>query len=147
MLLRFGCCLPSEPPLLYTLSGRSARPLLPQFSFLGTILSAVFGWREFQIESHLEGMREYGRFAASIGRPSDFYKKEHINVDVADEIAIMQGWDLGWKEFRDLPKEQQALSAEQNRRAPPQPLFDRSAPASHTDSQNHRGKQSARRTE
>ena len=115
--------------------------------FLGTILSAVFGWREFQIESHLEGMREYGRFAASIGRPSDFYKKEHINVDVADEIAIMQGWDLGWKEFRDLPKEQQALSAEQNRRAPPQPLFDRSAPASHTDSQNQRGKQSARRTE
>lgn len=85
--------------------------------FLGTILSAVSGWREFQIEAHLEGMREYGRFAASIGRPPDFYKREHINIDVADEIAIMQGWDLGSKEFQALPKEQQALSAEQNRRA------------------------------
>ncbi len=84
--------------------------------FLGTMFFAIAGWREAQIEAHLEGMRYLGRVAASIGRPPDFYKKDGIDADVADEIAIMQGWDLGWKEFQSLPKEQQAVYAEVNRR-------------------------------
>jgi hypothetical protein len=83
---------------------------------LGTMLSAIAGWSEFQTEARLEGMRYLGRVAGRIGRPPDFYKKDGIKVDVADEIAIMQGWDLGWEEFQALPKEEQAIYAERNRR-------------------------------
>ncbi len=76
---------------------------------LGTMLSAISGWREFRIEARIDQMREFGRLAGSIGRPPDFYKKSATDPDVADEIAIMQGWDRGWQEFQTLPKEQQDM--------------------------------------
>ena len=52
------------------------------------------------IAAGLEKMRKLGYTAGKAGMPPDFYKEElGDRVDVADELAIMQGWDRGWEEF------------------------------------------------
>src|SRR4051794_12014523 len=56
---------------------------------LATITGAISGWREFQTECHLAELRHLGRAAARIGRPPDFFRKDGIEADVADELAIM----------------------------------------------------------
>ena len=82
----------------------------------GTIGCTVMGWSEFKIKIHIYGMREFGRLAGSIGRPPEFYKKDGIATDWADEVFILQGWDEGWKEFQSLPERTKATFVEANRR-------------------------------
>lgn len=93
-------------------------PALPYIIIAALILIALVlkgSWTEFQIEVRLEQMRYLGRAAARIGRPPDFYKKDQLDIDMADEIAIMQGWDLGWEEFQSLPEQEQAILRDANK--------------------------------
>jgi hypothetical protein len=74
-------------------------------------------WREdVQINGRLEKMRQMGFQAGSIGRPPKFYEKDGVDVDVADEIAILEGWDRGREHFEALPEDEQAIYYDLNRR-------------------------------
>jgi hypothetical protein len=66
-------------------------------------------WKDRKVDNQMKKLREMGYLAGKNGMPPDFYDRINSNFDAIDQIAIMQGWDAGWAEFKDLPEEQRSI--------------------------------------
>ncbi len=84
-------------------------------AFVLPIIGSIQGYKEYKIQFRIYECREIGRNAGKIGRPPNFFEKLGMQLDLADEIAIMQGWDIGREEFNALSEEEQSVLYELNR--------------------------------